>query len=115
MAGYVVSGALAVLRTDKGNERYVYRGGAIESTPDTEASIEHLLSVGLIEEAKDAPAADAGNTEEAPSKSWNHDRLDAWAAKQEPAIEFVNPDPTKPLTKEQKLEQIAAEVAKRSA
>ncbi|MEO5919928.1 MAG: hypothetical protein ABIQ01_02180 [Pseudolysinimonas sp.] len=57
MAAYVVSGALAVLRTDKGNERYVYRGGVIESTPDTEASIKHLLSVGLIEEATDAPTS----------------------------------------------------------
>jgi len=112
-AAFRVSGAVAVLRTDKGNERYVYRGGVIESTPDTEASIKHLLSVGLIEESQEVPASD-DNPEELPADAWNHERIDAWAAAQTPSVELVNPDPSKQFTKAQKLEQINAELTKRS-
>lgn len=80
------------------------------------ATVERLAARGFIEsfeggeaEGEETPAA------ELPSKSWNHERLDGWAAEQDPPVVFVpNEDASKALTKEQKLEQIAAELEKRS-
>jgi hypothetical protein len=108
---YIVSGALVVLPTSGGSERYVYRGAIISADGFTEEGLAHALEVGLIEDAPEAAEADQSPaTDEAPSKSWNHAQLDAWAAAQDPPVVFDESEAEtgKPLTKDQKLEQIAA-------
>lgn len=107
-----VVGAAVVLRSADNSERYLYRDAVVASEGFTPESVKRAIDNGLVEEFEAAAADDEGDkADEAPSKSWNHARLDAWAAAHEPVIEFVNEDPSKPLTKEQKLEQIAAAVA----
>lgn len=49
---YIVTGPVAVVPTEDGSERYLYRG-AIFGKGASEEGIKHLLSVGLIEEAPD--------------------------------------------------------------
>jgi len=79
------------------------------------ATVERLVARGFIEYFEDgATEGDETPAVELPSKSWNHDRLDEWAAEQDPPVVFTNADESKALTKGQKLEQIAAELAKRS-
>lgn len=115
---FKVIGAAVVLPLEAGSERYLYRNAIVAGKGFTKDGLEHALKVGLIEETElvveEAPPA-GGSDDEQPTESWNHDRIDAWAASQSPAIEFVNADPSKPLVKGAKLEQIAAELAKRSA
>jgi hypothetical protein len=110
---YIVSGALVVLPTPGGSERYVYRGATVSADGFTEAGIAHALEVGLIQEAPEGAVSDDDQqpaSSDAPSKSWNHAQLDAWAAKQSPPFTFdeSKAEEGKPLTKDQKLEQIAA-------
>lgn len=105
-----VVGSLAILRTKAGPDRYLYQGATL-GDGFTDESIQHAISVGLVEEIEvpdEEPEATGAAAEEKPSKAWNHAQFDAWAAKQDPPIEFVNADPSKELTKEQKLEQIDA-------
>ena len=100
---YVVTGAVAVIPTKDGSERYMYRGAPVSEEAFTAEGIKHVLSVGLISEVEVADAADA-DEDETPTESWNHARIDAWAADQDPVIVFTGENPTKA----QKLEQIAA-------
>lgn len=109
-AAYTVVAPLVIAKTETG-DRYLYEGATVPADVDA-AEVERLLEGGFIREGE--LVADQPKADEAPVKSWNHAQIDDWAAKQSPAIEFVNPDPTKDLTKEQKLEQIAAAVASRS-
>lgn len=119
-AGFKVVGPAVVVKLEAGGERYLYEGTLLSTKGFAEASLKHAEANGLIEfvELGEQPADDSGSgttEDEAPSKSWNLDRIDAWAAAQEPPIEFTEVEAGKALTKAQKLEQIAAEVAKRSA
>jgi len=54
---YVVVGAVAVLPTEGGSERYLYRGAHI-GEGYTDEGIKHALGLGLIQKAK-APAKPA--------------------------------------------------------
>lgn len=99
---FEVTGPVVVLPTSDGSERYMYKGALI-GEGFTEAGIKHALSIGLITEF-DEPEAEKPSGDEKPADSWNHDRIDAWAAAQEPAVVFTGENPTKA----QKLEQIAA-------
>jgi hypothetical protein len=114
-----VVGSLAILRTEAGPDRYLYNG-ALVGDGFTKESVEHAISVGLVaavevDGVEDGEASGStSQAEEAPSKSWNHDRIDAWAGEQDPPIVFTPNTDGKDLTKEQKLEQIAAAVADRS-
>ena len=114
-----VIGAAVVLPLEAGSERYLYRNAVAETKAFTKAGVDHAVKVGLIELFDGTPeeaTADAGAPSvELPEDSWNHERIDAWAAAQQPPFELVNPDPTKPHVKADKLEQIAAELAKRAA
>ena len=120
MAGksFKVVGAAVVLPLETGSERYLYRNAVAETKGFTKAGLDHAEKVGLIElfdgASEEAPAGETPAAEELPSDAWNHERIDAWAAAQQPAIELVNPDPTKPHVKADKLEQITAELAKRA-
>lgn len=108
MTKYIVTGPVVVLPTEDKNERYLYRGAHIEGG-FTEAGIKHALGLGLIEKAPKGEDTSAGSTsDELPSDSWNHERIDAWAAAQSPALVFEGEN----LTKAQKLEQIAARLKK---
>ncbi len=49
---YVVSGVVAVIRTKDGSERYLYRGARVDAAAFDEASLEHLVSIGLVSEAE---------------------------------------------------------------
>lgn len=51
-ARYVVSGVVAVVRTKDGSERYLYRGARVDAGAFDEASLEHLVGIGLISEAE---------------------------------------------------------------
>lgn len=116
--GFKVVGPAVVLKLVSGGERYLYEAAVLSTEGFEDASLKHAHENGLIEfvELKAAtPASSDSGEDEAPSKSWNHDRIDAWAAAQEPPIEFTEVEAGKAPTKDQKLEQIAAEVAKRSA
>lgn len=50
--GYIVCGAAVVLRTADGAERYLYRGAPVVGGVFSDESIQHAISVGLIEETK---------------------------------------------------------------
>jgi len=100
---YVVSGPVAVIKTQDGSERYVYRGAVVSESVFTAESIEHNLSVGLLAES-DELAESLSGEDEKPADSWNHERIDAWAAAQQPPLVFTGES----LTKAQKLEQITA-------
>jgi hypothetical protein len=69
------------------------------------ATVERLVKRGFIEAFEDA-ATESVETPvvELPSKSWNHDRIDAWAGELDPPVTF---DPAEKVTKEQKLEVLA--------
>jgi hypothetical protein len=54
---YVVTGAVAVLPTESGSERYLYRGTQV-GEGYTDAGIKHALGLGLIQKVK-APAKSA--------------------------------------------------------
>jgi len=54
---YVVTGAVAVLPTEGGSERYLYRGAHL-GEGYTDEGITHALSLGLIQKVK-APAKTA--------------------------------------------------------
>jgi hypothetical protein len=47
MAGHIVTGPVAVLPTDDGSERYLYRG-ALVGEGFTDAGIKHATELGLI-------------------------------------------------------------------
>lgn len=49
---YVVTGVVAVIRTKDGSEWYLYRGARVDAGAFDEASLEHLVSIGLISEPK---------------------------------------------------------------
>jgi len=107
---YQVTGAAVVLRTEDGSERYLYQGALVRDGFKAE-SIEHALSVGLLSEFEEVAESDPV---ELPAESWNNDRIDEWAAAQEPPIVFVNPvDGAKPPTKKHRLAQITAELEAR--
>lgn len=57
MAGYIVSGPVAVIPTKDGSERYMYRGAPI-GDGFTAEGIKHALSVGLIAPVEDAAPAE---------------------------------------------------------
>lgn len=101
---YEVVVPLVIAKSDSG-DLYLYAGAPVPEglSEDEVARLLEGAFIAEVGEPAEDPAAD-----EAPSESWNHDRIDAWAAKQDPVIEFTNPDPSKALTKAQKLEQIAA-------
>lgn len=55
MAGvkqYEVTGAVAVIPTKDGSERYMYRGAPVSEDAFTAEGIKHVLSIGLISEVK---------------------------------------------------------------
>lgn len=55
---FKVKGAAAVVRLLNGSEKYLYRGAAFDAAGADEASVKHLLAVGLIEKVSErAPAA----------------------------------------------------------
>lgn len=114
-----VIGAAVVLPLESGSERYLYRNAVAEAKGFTKAGIEHAVKVGLIElfdgATEDVPSEEAPPADELPGDSWNHERIDEWAAAQTPPFELVNPDPAKQFIKADKLEQITAELAKRAA
>jgi len=49
---YVVTGPVAVVRTVDGSERYLYRNAPVDADAFDADSIKHLVSVGLVSEAK---------------------------------------------------------------
>lgn len=111
-----VVGSLAILRTEAGPDRYLYQGAVI-GDGFTEDSVEHAISVGLVAEVEvsDPEEAEAAAAE-LPAESWNNDRIDEWAAAQQPPIVFSNPDDaSKPPTKKHRLAQVTAELEARSA
>lgn len=105
--------AAAVQVTVGGRVHMCARGTDLPDGVDAE-TIERLLAKGLVELVEEKPTDDAEATEEQPSESWNHGRIDEWAAEQDPPIDLVNPDPSKQFTKKHKLEQIAAALAARA-
>ena len=51
-ARYTVTGALAVIRTKDGSERYLYRGAPVEADAFDADSIKHLVEIGLVTDSK---------------------------------------------------------------
>lgn len=49
---YAVTGAVAVIRTPDGSERYLYRGAQVDASAFDKDSIKHLTGLGLISEVK---------------------------------------------------------------
>lgn len=49
---YAVSGAVAVIRTTDGSERYLYRNAPVDLDAFDKESIKHLVSIGLVSEVK---------------------------------------------------------------
>lgn len=47
---FVVAGAVAVIRTSDGSERYLYRGAPVDPDAFDAESIKHVTAVGLIAE-----------------------------------------------------------------
>lgn len=103
MTTHEVVGGAVVLRTLAGSSQYLYRGAGFDASAFTEASVSHAAAVGLIREVE-AAAAESEEKVELPSKDWNHDKINAWAAALDPAVTF---DPAEKQTKEQKLEVLA--------
>lgn len=78
MAGgkqFEVVGAVAVIPTKDGSERYMYRGAIVSDDAFTGEGLEHVLSVGLIAEV----AVEAAFPEGDPSETWKVDELKAYA------------------------------------
>lgn len=116
MAKYRVIGAVAVVRGQNKSERYLYRDAVFEDDGLDAANLQHLQGVGLIEELPAESDAGDNTSVELPAESWNNERIDEWAAKQDPPIVFVNPDDaTKAPTKKHRLAQIAVELDARKA
>lgn len=112
-AAYTVVAPLVIAKTETG-DRYLYEGATVPADVDA-AEVERLVEGGFIHKgelvADEKPAADdKSKADEAPVKSWNHDRLNAWAAEQDPPIVFEDPE----ATKEQKLQVISAALAERN-
>lgn len=105
VATYEVVGGAVVLRTKAGSSAYIYKGGVFNADLYTEASVQHALSVGLIEEV--LLSAEVVEIE-APDESWTHERIDEFAAEWEIEI----PSDGK---KDEKLAAIAAEIERRTA
>lgn len=81
MAGFVVVGPVAVLKTLDGSERYLYRGAPVGDA-FTEDALEHALELGLIAlvpsiEDLDAQAALARELKEAEAAVEFDDRVTA--------------------------------------
>jgi hypothetical protein len=69
------------------------------------ATVERLVKRGFVEVVEDAAKeSDETPAVELPSKSWNHDQIDAWAGELKPPVTF---DPAEKVTKAQKLEVLA--------
>lgn len=51
-ARYTVTGALAVIRTKDGSERYLYRGAPFDADAFDADSIKHLVDIGLVTDSK---------------------------------------------------------------
>ena len=49
---YAVTGAVAVIRTTDGSERYLYRNAPVDPDAFDKDSIKHLVSIGLVSEVK---------------------------------------------------------------
>lgn len=49
---YAVTGAVAVIRTTDGSERYLYRNAPVDPDAFDKESIKHLVSIGLVSEVK---------------------------------------------------------------
>jgi hypothetical protein len=107
--------AASVQVTVGGRVHHCARGTDLPGGVETE-TIERLVAKGLVEQVEDQATEDDSDeqSEEQPSESWNHERIDEWAAAQEPPIELVNPDPSKQFTKKHKLEQLDAALAARA-
>jgi hypothetical protein len=105
--------AASVQVTVGGRVHHCARGTDLPDGVETE-TVERLVAKGLVELVEDKQTDDDPEATEEPSESWNHERIDGWAAEQEPPIELVNPDPNKQFTKKHKLEQIAAALAARA-
>lgn len=68
-ARYQVVGAAVVAKLGSGQEAYVYRNGLLPLST-TPSHVEHLLSLGLIQQLADAePAAPAAPAAKKPAKS----------------------------------------------
>ncbi|MBB2956974.1 hypothetical protein [Pseudoclavibacter helvolus] len=65
LTGHIVSGAAVVLVTKDASERYLYRGAPIPLEAFTDESVEHAISVGLVEEVYDEPTEDQAAAEQA--------------------------------------------------
>lgn len=110
-----VTGAAAQVNVG-GRIHTVLRGDIVPEGVDP-AVLDGLIVKGLIESFSEAPeeppapaATGAGApAAELPSKSWNHDRIDAWAGELDPPVLF-DPAADPKLTKEQKLAQLAPQI-----
>lgn len=99
-----VIGAAVVVTGKSGGPLYLYKGQTFDADAFTEQSVAHALSIDLIREVEVVEATEPEEKVEEPNESWNHARIDDWAAAQDPVVVFTGENPTKA----QKLEQIAA-------
>lgn len=105
-----VKSAAVVLRTVDKREAYFYKNASVPAGGFTDEAIAHAEGLGLIEvidvedapEETSAPAAPEGSDaglvpagtdgvqvpEGDPAKSWSHEQIDAWGARQSPPIAF---------------------------
>lgn len=76
-----VVGGVAVIRLEDGAERYLYRGAIVSPDGFDKKSIEHHVSIGLVEEI-DLPDDESGSAvpEGVPTEDWTGKELDAFAA-----------------------------------
>lgn len=78
MTVYKVNGPVAVLSVKEGGERYLYGNAVFPGDGFTEASVAHLLEVGVISEVEDAVEVPEGD----PSDAWTVKQLDAYASRE---------------------------------